>query len=159
MRKCLSCKVEFVPSATSQKLQKAEMETLLHLPLTTATILYVFEAYCAEDAMSAFNRLTSTQDGSKPQPPTSHDFWLSRENVDDVAAKLGIESVPVIGRGTLYDAISYVKHTPSYGGLMSTWSLDIQPFEAEGIVARPVEDLFNRKGERIICKIKAVDFR
>lgn len=95
------------------------------------------------------------------------DFWLSRDNVDDIASKLGIDSVPVIGRGTLHDAIDIVKT----GGL--PFDLDSSPwkygkghlqskwgnFEAEGIVARPVVDLFNRKGERIITKIKAVDFK
>lgn len=98
------------------------------------------------------------------------DFYLSRENVNDIASKLGIESVPVIGRGTLWDAIEMVNpvkvigHTMDMGGyvseefdepLKSQWG----DFEAEGIVARPVVDLFNRKGERIITKIKAVDFR
>lgn len=97
------------------------------------------------------------------------DFWLTRDNVNDIAVKLGIESVPVIGTGTLYDAINLVqsgtrllKITDDYvipqklgEPLKSQWG----DFEAEGIVARPVVDLFNRKGERIITKIKAVDFR
>lgn len=96
-------------------------------------------------------------------------WWLSRDDVDDVARKLGIESVPVIGRGTLYDAINLVqsgtrllKITDDYvipqnlgDGLISAWG----DFEAEGIVARPVVPMFNRKGERVITKIKAVDFR
>lgn len=77
-------------------------------------------------------------------------FWLDRENVDDVARKLQIDSVPVIGYGTLYDAIEIVE-----GGMTSTWG----DFEAEGIVARPKVPLFNRKGERIITKIKGVDFK
>lgn len=89
------------------------------------------------------------------------DFWLARGDVNDIADKLGIDSVPVIGFGTLYDAIDLVTHRPAvgvfraYDGLQSEWG----PFEAEGIVARPVVPLFNRKGERIITKIKAVDFR
>lgn len=78
------------------------------------------------------------------------DWWLSGKNVDDVANKLGIRSVPVIGHGTLYDAINMVKD-----GLTSEWG----DFEAEGIVARTVVQLFNRKGERIICKIKGRDFK
>ena len=36
------------------------------------------------------------------------DWWLNREAVDDVAEKLDIESVPVIGHGTLQDAIDIV---------------------------------------------------
>jgi hypothetical protein len=99
------------------------------------------------------------------------DFWLDRTNVDDVAEKLGIESVPVIGYGTLHDAINIVsgRHRHEFvdrdgrgsftylegDRMKSTWG----DFEAEGIVARPKVPLFNRKGERIICKIKGVDFK
>lgn len=152
-RKCLSCKVEFAPSATSQKLLSAGLEPPPHLPLTIAMIRYVFEAYCAEHVMSVCNRLTGTPAGLRPQQPTSHDFWLSNDNVADVAEKLGIDSVPLVGTGTLYDAISIVA---APGGLWrSAWG----DFIPEGIVATPVVDLFDRKGNRIITKIKAVDFR
>jgi ATP-dependent RNA circularization protein (DNA/RNA ligase family) len=82
------------------------------------------------------------------------DFWLTRPNVNDIADKLGIDSVPVLGTGTIHDAINIVKN-----GLESRWSTKTKGFEAEGIVARPVVPLFNRKGERIIAKIKARDFR
>lgn len=80
------------------------------------------------------------------------DWWLHRSDVDDIAKKLGIDSVPTIGYGTLYDGISLVKDQT----FMSTWNND---FLAEGIVARPTVPMFSRKGERIITKIKAVDFR
>lgn len=96
------------------------------------------------------------------------DWWLLRKDVDDIASKLGIDSVPTIGHGTLYDAIDIVstgltwdkngkmtRWGNSKAMLKSTWG----DFEAEGIVARPTVPLFNRKGERIITKIKAVDFR
>ena len=35
------------------------------------------------------------------------DFWLKRENVRDVANKLGIEDVPVVGTGTLEEMVIY----------------------------------------------------
>lgn len=94
-------------------------------------------------------------------------WWLNRENVNDVADKLGIESVPVIGHGTLYEGIDMVKGdrialrarnrtmVKEFRGLWSMWG----DFEAEGIVARPVVPMFDRKGQRIICKIKSVDFK
>lgn len=92
------------------------------------------------------------------------DWWLSRDNVNDIADKLGIDSVPVIGYGTLHDAVNMVKDDRSVvsaeefhkvsGPLKSQWG----DFEAEGIVARPVVPMFDRKGQRIIAKIKGRDF-
>lgn len=78
------------------------------------------------------------------------DWWLQRKDVEDVARKLGIEVVPVIGEGTLYQAIEWAKK-----GIKSTWG----DFEAEGIVARPKVELKTRAGHRIITKIKCRDFR
>lgn len=94
------------------------------------------------------------------------DWWLLRKDVDDIAKKLGIDSVPVVGHGTLHDAIDIVSTGITFTdtgsvkrwgrkGLDSKWGA----FEAEGIVARPVVPMFDRKGQRIITKIKAVDFR
>lgn len=82
-------------------------------------------------------------------------WWLDRNAVNEVAKTLQIESVPVIGAGSLYAGIELVASRGSSYQMKSQWG----DFEAEGIVARPKVPLFNRKGERIICKIKAVDFR
>jgi hypothetical protein len=94
------------------------------------------------------------------------DFWLDRDSVEDIAEKLGIESVPVIGTGTLQSAINIVRGETwmKYGQIqmpMGQGRLDSQwgDFEAEGIVARPAVPLFDRMGNRIITKIKAKDFR
>ncbi|MCK4500561.1 hypothetical protein KAU11_08685 [Candidatus Babeliales bacterium] len=76
-------------------------------------------------------------------------WWLERENVEGIAKSLGLDVVPIIGEGTLDEAIALVK-----GGLKSTFG----DFEAEGIVARPKIFLKTRRGDRIITKVKACDF-
>ena len=77
------------------------------------------------------------------------DWWLQRADVEDVAQKLGLDVVPIIGEGTLYDAIAAAK-----AGITSTWG----DFQAEGIVARPKIELTTRNGQRIITKVKCRDF-
>lgn len=78
------------------------------------------------------------------------DWWLLPEAVTEVSEDLGILRAPVLGYGTLDEAIRNVKL-----GLPSQFG----DFEAEGIVATPRVPLFNRAGKRIITKIKARDFR
>lgn len=78
------------------------------------------------------------------------DWWLRLDDVDDVADHLGIESVPAIGLGTLGDMVKHVRS----GELRSRWG----DFPAEGIVARPPVDLWDRMGNRIITKVKLKDF-
>lgn len=78
------------------------------------------------------------------------DWWLERANVEDIALKLGINVVPLIGQGTLSDAVAMAKH-----GFKSQWG----DFIAEGIVAIPKTELKTHKGERIITKIKHKDFK
>lgn len=77
-------------------------------------------------------------------------WWLNRKDVEDVAVKLGIKVVPIVGMGTLQEAVNLVK-----GGLKSQWG----DFEAEGLVCRPTVELRTRRGDRIITKIKARDFK
>lgn len=76
--------------------------------------------------------------------------WLQRSDVHDVARKLGLDVVPVIGEGTLHDAVAWAKR-----GIRSTWG----DFEAEGIVARPKTELNTRSGDRLVAKIKCRDFQ
>lgn len=76
-------------------------------------------------------------------------WWLHRHNCEDVAAKLDLDIVPLIGDYTLYEAIDMVK-----SGFVSQWG----GFYAEGIVAKTPVELFTRKGERILTKIKHKDF-
>ena len=77
-------------------------------------------------------------------------LWLKREDVEDIAKKLNLDVVPVIGEGTLNDLTEYVKT-----GFTSRWG----NFMAEGIVARPKVELLTRNGKRIITKLKYKDFK
>ncbi len=77
------------------------------------------------------------------------DVWLQREDVRDIAKKLDIDVVPIVGVGTL----DYLK-TNVMLGLTSFWG----DFQAEGIVARPTVELRTRRGDRVITKLKYRDF-
>ena len=76
--------------------------------------------------------------------------WLQREDVEDIASRLGIEVVPIIGMGTLHDAIDLVR-----GGFSSK----LKSSTPEGIVMRPSTELTCRGGKRIISKLKCKDFQ
>jgi hypothetical protein len=77
------------------------------------------------------------------------DLWLERCNVNDIAQTIGVGFAPVVGAGTITDAIAMVR-----GGLQSKWG----DFHAEGLVIRPKVELRSRRGHRIISKLKERDF-
>jgi len=77
------------------------------------------------------------------------DWWLKRTDIENIAKELGIDIVPIIGRGTLHEMVKLVKT-----GFKSRWG----DFLAEGIVARPAIELKTRAGRRIITKVKHKDF-
>lgn len=77
------------------------------------------------------------------------DFWLERESLEDIATKLDIDIVPIVLRGTPQEASDYTaeKKQSTVGEAIS-----------EGVVGYPASGLLNRKGERIITKLKYRDF-
>ncbi len=77
------------------------------------------------------------------------EWWLKREDIEDIAKKLGLDIVPIIGEGTLKEMVEKARK-----GFNSIWG----DFAAEGIVARPKTELIARNGKRIITKIKFKDF-
>lgn len=77
------------------------------------------------------------------------EWWLQRPDVEGIAVKLGIKVVPIVGKGTLVEAVEMVKK-----GFNSQWG----EFPAEGLVCRPATELKSRNGSRIITKIKCRDF-
>lgn len=79
-------------------------------------------------------------------------WWLAHEDVFDVAAKLGLDVVPDFGEMTLEEATEMVR-----GGFKSRCAVNASK-EAEGLVGRPLEALFDKKGARLIVKLKTKDF-
>ena len=80
-------------------------------------------------------------------------WWLLRDNVEDIANKLGIKVVPIVGHMTIPEAIEKVRN-----GFLSTESND-KTLQAEGLVLKCPYGICDRSGERIVTKIKTKDFR
>lgn len=79
-------------------------------------------------------------------------LYLLRENRDEIFAKLGCPIVPYMGQFTIDEAIEFVRK-----GFTSKIAEDPN-FLAEGLVLRTPMGLKNRRGERIIFKVKTCDF-
>ena len=77
-------------------------------------------------------------------------FYLRRENVNDIASKLGLQSVPIVFEGTIKEAVEFVSQHQ-----MSTLNGGLH--EMEGIVLETKYPLYNAKGFPIKCKIKYQD--
>lgn len=75
--------------------------------------------------------------------------WLRRPDVEDIARNLSVDSVPIVGEGTLMESVDLVSR-----GFKSK----IGKAESEGLVLRPKVYLSDRMGRRIITKLKHKDF-
>ena len=75
--------------------------------------------------------------------------YQSRESVKEIANYFNIDIVPTIMIGRLQDGVDYVKSKPKS---------KIGNADSEGLVARPLKELKDRTGNRIIVKIKVKDF-
>lgn len=78
------------------------------------------------------------------------DNYQSREWIEATAKMFGIDVVPVVLEGTLEDGINFVLQHPK-----ST----IGAAPMEGVVARPMVEMRDRVGNRVIVKIKWKDFK
>ena len=78
------------------------------------------------------------------------DLWLKRDAVENIARSFGIDAVPIIFTGTIQDAIDYVKTAPQ--SRFGTAKM-------EGLVGRPAVEVRDRRGNRVITKIKVRDFK
>lgn len=81
-----------------------------------------------------------------------NNWWLERNNCEDIANKCGIKIVPIVGYMTIPEAIDLVKK-----GFKSSISED-KNLIAEGLVLKTPQGLLSRDGKRIITKIKHNDF-
>lgn len=80
-------------------------------------------------------------------------WWLGRDAVEDIAGKLNIKTVPLMGYMTIPKAIDFVRE-----GFKSTIA-ENKDYDAEGLVLKAPFGLLRRNGERLITKIKTVDFK
>lgn len=78
--------------------------------------------------------------------------WQDRESVEKCAKTFGVDVVPIIGTGTLYEAVNFIKTNP-----MSV--IGPKTHEMEGVVCRPAVELNDRTHNRLIVKIKWEDFK
>ena len=76
-------------------------------------------------------------------------LWLKRDALEDIARAFNIELVPIVLIGSLDEAVAYVKSRPK-----ST----IGTANMEGLVCKPAVDMLDRRGRRIIVKVKVRDF-
>lgn len=80
------------------------------------------------------------------------DWWLELDDVQDICNKLNLEMAVPYGELTIQEAEEMV-----IKGFKSTISED-KTLIAEGLVLRPKVQLFNKRGERIMVKIKYCDY-
>lgn len=79
-----------------------------------------------------------------------NNIYLKRVDVEEVARKLYLDVVPIVGHGTLSEAVTEIKNLK----LKSQFG----DFLSEGIVLKPTTEMYDRVGHRIVTKLKHKDF-
>jgi len=79
------------------------------------------------------------------------DVWLERENIEEIAKSFNLKVVPILIRGTINEAVAYVKTKPNS-------TITEQEKESEGLVGTPKVRITDFRGNRIIVKVKVCDF-
>lgn len=75
--------------------------------------------------------------------------YQPRETIVEIAKSFNIDVVPVIFEGTIQEAVNFVKTKPK-----STFGTA----NMEGVVGKPLVELKDRTGHRLIVKVKVCDF-
>ena len=83
---------------------------------------------------------------------TSDGIWLERHNVIDIAGQFDIPDVAVFWDGTLEEAVEFFATDEPIPSIAKGNG------EMEGWVLRPTVELFDRRGNRVITKLKVKDF-
>jgi len=140
---------------------KAQVPTYLLAKLQELFTLEKFEKSFASTGLTLYGEGygAKIQKGGGNYIPDSVNFalfdvlidgwWLKREDVQGIAEALEIQTVPMVGQMTLYDAIAVAK-----AGIPSAYG----DFQAEGYVLKTAYQLFDRRGHRIITKMKCKDW-
>jgi hypothetical protein len=81
------------------------------------------------------------------------DTWLERQTAEEIGESMAVPVVPIVGVGTLEEAVARAAE-----GFTSHIAED-STLIAEGFVMRPAVELKDRRGHRVIAKVKHADFR
>lgn len=80
-------------------------------------------------------------------------WWLNRKSCEQIASDLNIDIVPFIDYMSIPNAIYFVNK-----GFKSKISEDVN-LDAEGLILKTPDGLLSRNGQRIITKLKTIDFK
>ena len=149
----LNSKKESVASVNNQNLLKEEEEIFNHSQLITITNQERFADSYVEPVISAFKKQTITEDGLKKQRCTCKkiETWLDVPDAADVTAKLGLEFVPYDRVTTDLTELDRMRDLPSEVAMRRGMGNDKA---REGVVLRPLTEMTDKRGNRIICKHK-----
>lgn len=110
--------------------------------------------YRSDVAFRLFDCLVITEDNN---------WWLERHSLEDIAGKLGIKCVPLLG---IIDFLPvsveeikhiFIKHRARMVVVEDGGQVELA-LEGEGVIAKTYPLLFNGKRERLMWKLKIKDF-
>lgn len=82
-------------------------------------------------------------------------WWLSWDNVCDIANNLNLKTVPYLGEWTLEEGVEFARK--GFDSILAK-AITGQSFKAEGIVGRTCETMYDKRFNRMIIKLKTKDF-
>ena len=101
--------------------------------------------YRADKSFILFDVLIESDEGA---------WWQDDDTVTEFAERLGIDRVPIIGEWSLGEIVRRVREGVVSEVVMTMTNTPL----AEGVVARTREPLFDKRGRRLILKLKTKDF-